>query len=210
MAEVAMVVRPVVLEGRVVQLEPLTLDHAGALMEIADPDIFEYIPTPPRWDIEGFRQYIQRLISTPDMRPFATILRETGQPIGVTTYMDIRPAHWGLEIGSTWIGRPWQGTQVNPECKYLLLRHAFEQLHAVRVQLKTDGRNLHSQAAISKLGAKREGTLRKHIFMYDGYIRDTVMFSIIAEEWPLVRAGLEARLGYVPGNWPVGPVGDNP
>lgn len=198
MAEVvkSMVVEPVVLEGRVVRLEPLTPAHAAPLMEVADPGLFLYIPTPPRWDAEGFSSYIERLISTPDMRAFATVLRETGQPIGVTTYMDIRPSNWGLEIGSTWIARPWQGTQVNPECKYLLLCHAFEQLHAVRVQLKTDGRNLHSQAAISKLGAKREGTLRKHVVMYDGYIRDTVMFSIIQEEWPGVKARLEARLGY--------------
>jgi RimJ/RimL family protein N-acetyltransferase len=126
------------------------------------------------------------------------VRQETGQSVGVTCYMDIRPAHRGLEIGSTWIARPYQGTRVNPESKYLLLRHAFENLGAVRVQLKTDGRNRQSQAAIAKLGAQREGVLRKHLILQDGYIRDTVMFSIIAEEWPAVKAGLETRLGYAP------------
>lgn len=192
-------VEPIVLEGRVVRLVPLSIDHAGGLLSVCDLDTFKYFGHfPKQWTVEGFQAYIQGLLNMPDMRPFATTLRETGQPIGVTTYMDIRPAHRGLEIGNTWIGRTYQGTSVNPECKYLLLRHAFETLGAIRVQLKTDGRNLHSQRAIGKLGAKYEGTLRKFIIMPDGFLRDNVMFSIIAEEWPGVKAGLEARLGYVP------------
>jgi N-acetyltransferase len=194
-------VEPVVLEGRVARLEPLTYEQEDALLQISDPGIFKFQPGPPTFDKEGMHKYLTRLLTTPDMRPFAIVLRETGQPIGVTTYMDIRPAHLGLEIGSTWIARPWQGTAVNPECKYMLLRHAFEDLGAVRVQLKTDGRNLQSQAAIAKLGAKREGVLRKQMILNDGFIRDTVMFSIIAEEWPDVKAGLEVRLGYAPGPW---------
>lgn len=193
-------VKPVMLEGRAVRLEPLSNDHAARLMEAAEPGIFTYMfGKPATWTLPSFEAYVQRLMSTPDMCPFATILRATGQPIGVTTYMEIRPAHRGLEIGSTWLAGPHQGTSVNPECKYLLLRHAFETLGAVRVQLKTDGRNLHSQAAIAKLGAKLEGVLRKHVILPDGYIRDTVMFSVIAEEWSQVKAGLEARLGYMPG-----------
>jgi RimJ/RimL family protein N-acetyltransferase len=130
--------------------------------------------------------------------PFAIVLRETGQPVGSTSYFDIRPAHRGLEIGYTWYAQAYQGTHINPENKYLLLRHAFETLGAVRVQLKTDKRNLRSQHAIAKLGAKLEGTLRKHTILENGYIRDTVMFSITDDEWPEVKAGLEARLGYVP------------
>jgi RimJ/RimL family protein N-acetyltransferase len=178
---------------------PLGIEHAEALFSVCERDIFKYFGYfPEPWTLEGFRTYIQKLRDTPDMQPFATTLRETGQPIGVTTYMDIRPAHCGLEIGNTWIARPHHGTAVNPECKYLLLRHAFETLGAIRVQLKTDGRNLQSQHAIAKLGAKYEGTLRKFIIMPDGYLRDNVMFSITAEEWPTVKAGLEARLGYVP------------
>jgi len=112
--------------------------------------------------------------------------------------MDIRPEHHGLEIGATWIGKAYQGTSVNPENKYMLLRQAFERLGAIRVQLKTDGRNLQSQAAIAKLGAKHEGVLRKHVLLPDGYERDTVMYSITDDEWPAVKAALEERLGYVP------------
>lgn len=194
-----MKVEPVVLEGRVVRLAPLSIDHAEGLLSVCEPDIFKYFGHFPKaWTLEGFQAYIQHLLDTPDMQPFATTLRESGQPIGVTTYMDIRAAHRGLEIGNTWIAKPYQGTPVNPECKYLLLRHAFETLGAIRVQLKTDGRNLQSQHAIAKLGAKREGTLRRFIIMPDGYLRDNVMFSVIDEEWPGVKAGLEARLGYAP------------
>jgi ribosomal-protein-alanine N-acetyltransferase len=112
--------------------------------------------------------------------------------------LDIRPEHRGLEIGFTWIGKPYHGTQVNPECKYLLLRHAFDDQQAIRVQLKTDLRNLQSQRAIEKLGAVREGVLRKQMIRPDGYLRDTVMYSVTAEEWPGVRARLEERLGYIP------------
>jgi RimJ/RimL family protein N-acetyltransferase len=108
--------------------------------------------------------------------------------------MDIRPKHMGLEIGTTWIGRAHQGTKVNPESKLLLLAHAFERLGCERVQLKTDGRNLQSQHAIEKLGAVKEGVLRKHMIMPDGFVRDTVMYSIVAAEWPDVKRGLEARL----------------
>lgn len=194
-----MKVEPVTLEGRVVRLVPLQMEHADALLSVCEPDIFKYfILYPTEWTPEAFRAYVQSLLDTPDMVPFATTLRETGQPVGVTTFMEIRPAHRGLEIGSTWIGRPYQGTAVNPEAKYLMLRHAFEKLGAIRVQLKTDGRNLHSQSAIAKLGAQREGTLRRHGIQPTGYFRDTVMFSIIDEEWPGVKAGLEARLGYLP------------
>jgi RimJ/RimL family protein N-acetyltransferase len=112
----------------------------------------------------------------------------------MTGYLEIRPAHRGLEIGRTWIGRAFQGTRVNPESKLLLLRHAFEDLGAARVQLKTDVRNLQSQRAIEKLGAVKEGVLRRYQMRSNGFIRDTMVFSIIAEEWPAVKAGLERRL----------------
>jgi ribosomal-protein-alanine N-acetyltransferase len=122
-------------------------------------------------------------------------LRDTGEPVGCSAYLEIRPAHRGLEIGRTWIARRFQGTQVNPESKYLLLRHAFETLGAVRVQFKTDLNNAHSQRAIEKLGSRREGVLRKFQIRTNGYIRDTVVYSVLAEEWPEVKAALEARLG---------------
>jgi RimJ/RimL family protein N-acetyltransferase len=132
------------------------------------------------------------------MCPFAIIHLETGTAIGVTTYMDIQNHNRGVEIGNTWVARPHQGTNVNPEAKYLLLRHAFDDQGALRVQLKTDRRNLQSQRAIEKLGAQHEGILRKHVVMPDGYIRDSVMYSITDDEWASVKARLESRLGYVP------------
>jgi RimJ/RimL family protein N-acetyltransferase len=110
--------------------------------------------------------------------------------------MDIQNANRGVEIGTTWIGRAYHGTRVNPEAKYLLLRHAFEEQGAIRVQLKTDSRNQQSQRAIEKLGAVKEGVLRNHMIMPDGYFRHTVMYSITDAEWPAAKARLEARLGY--------------
>lgn len=196
----SMNVEPVTLEGKTVRLEPLTMEHAAGLWRVADPDLFVILKGKPRgdWGWDSWRDYMERVLAMPGRIPFAIVLKETGQPVGTTSYLDIRPEHRGLEIGYTWIGKAYQGTQVNPENKYLLLRHAFETLGAIRVQLKTDARNLQSQRAMAKLGAKLEGTLRKHAILDDGYQRDTVMFSITADEWPQVKAGLEARLGYVP------------
>jgi RimJ/RimL family protein N-acetyltransferase len=117
----------------------------------------------------------------------------TGAAIGSTRYLDIRPKDRQLEIGSTFLGRGYWRTPANTEAKYLLLRHAFESLGCVRVALKTDGRNTRSQAAIERLGAVREGVLRKHMNVR-GFQRDTVYFSILETEWPAVKARLEARL----------------
>lgn len=192
-------VEPVTLTGPNVRLEPLALDHAEDLWHAASPDLFAYMWS---WEYTGspeeFRQVVQSTMGVPNWLSFSIVLTKTGQAIGSTSFLDIRPAHRGLEIGATWIGKAYQGTNVNPENKYLLFRHCFETLGMLRVQLKTDGRNLHSQRAIAKLGAHYEGTLRKHIIMPDGYFRDSVMFSITDEEWPGVKAGLEERLGYVP------------
>ncbi|HEX9991037.1 MAG TPA: GNAT family protein [Chloroflexia bacterium] len=192
-------VEPVTIEGRTLRLEPLSMSHAEGLWRVAEPVIFKYTTVVLEdTTLEAFRAYVQRNLDMPGRVPFTMILKETGQPIGTSSYFDIRPEHRGLEIGYTWIARPYQGTQVNPECKYLMLRHAFETLGAIRVQLKTDRRNLQSQRAMEKLGAIREGTLRKQIILPDGTFRDSVMFSITDEEWPQVKASLEARLGYVP------------
>lgn len=192
-----MQIEAVVLEGRVVRLEPLQPDHAEALWHEATPDIFAYMTTVPHdSSLAAFQAYLDNLRELPGLFPFAIVSCETGQSIGTTSYVDYRQAHRGLEIGYTWIARPYQGTLVNPENKYLLLRHAFETMGLVRVQLKCDARNQHSQRAIAKLGAQREGVLRKHIVLPDGFIRDTVMFSITDDEWPQVKAGLEQRLGY--------------
>jgi RimJ/RimL family protein N-acetyltransferase len=126
--------------------------------------------------------------------PFAVILCDTGRAIGSTRFLDLRPAHRGIEIGSTWYATAYQRTAVNSECKLLLLQHAFESLDCIRVQLKTDARNLRSQQAIERLGAVKEGTLRNHMILPGGDIRTTVLYSITAQEWPTVKARLQANL----------------
>jgi RimJ/RimL family protein N-acetyltransferase len=128
------------------------------------------------------------------MLPFVTIERHTGRVIGATRFMNIEPAHRRLEIGGTWIARPWQRTVVNTEAKYLMLRHSFEVLGCIRVELKTDALNARSRNAILRIGAQEEGTLRQHMITWSGRVRDTVYFSILDSEWPRVKMGLEAKL----------------
>jgi RimJ/RimL family protein N-acetyltransferase len=194
------------MEGRVVRLEPLTIQHAPDLFAAADPEIFRFTPQmPPEWSIAGFEREIAKVTALPDVVAFAIIHNESNKAIGRTTYMDIRAPHRGLEIGRTWIGRAFQGTRVNPEIKFLMMRHAFERLSptAIRVQLCTGGTNLHSQRAIAKLGALREGVLRHSRIVPGGpnltdtpVFRDTVFFSVLADEWPAVKRGLIARMGW--------------
>jgi RimJ/RimL family protein N-acetyltransferase len=114
--------------------------------------------------------------------------------IGGTRFMNIEPAHRRVEIGFTWIGRPWQRTAVNTEAKYLMLRHAFETWNCIRVELKTDVLNRKSRDAIVRIGATEEGILRRHIIAATGRIRDTVYYSILDSEWPRVKAELEKKL----------------
>ncbi len=191
-------IKPLVLAGRSAQLEPLAASHAESLAAAATPDLFIYHFPPPSFTPEGFRALIEHLARLSGFCPFAIVARDSGRAVGVTSYLDIRPRDRGLEIGFTWLAKPYQGSAINPECKYMLLRHAFDDQQAVRVQLKTDLRNVQSQRAIEKLGAVREGVLRKHMICPDGHVRDTVMYSIVADEWPAVRRRLEERLGYVP------------
>ena len=127
--------------------------------------------------------------------PFAQIEKATGRVIGSTRYMNIEKVHHRVEIGCTWIGREWQRSAVNTEAKYLLLRHAFETLGCMRVELKTDALNEQSRAAILRIGAKEEGTFRNHMITSSGRIRQTVYFSIVDSEWPGVKSELERRLG---------------
>ncbi len=149
---VIMEVKPVVLEGRTVRVEPLTIAHSDGLWRVADPAIFAITPGPlGEWNRENWDTFMRKTLAMEGRLPFAIVLKESGQPVGSTSYFDIRPAHRGLEIGYTWLAPAYQGTHINPENKYLLLRHAFETLGAVRVQLKTDKRNLRSQHAIAKL-----------------------------------------------------------
>jgi RimJ/RimL family protein N-acetyltransferase len=188
-------VAPVRLEGEMLVLEPLRLEHAPELHPLAEPEIFRHTLDWPRDGSRGeFEAWLRRCLEAPASLDFVLRLKATAEPVGCSAYLEIRPAHRGLEIGRTWIARRWQGTRVNPESKYLLLRHAFETLGAVRVQFKTDRNNLHSQRALEKLGARREGVLRKFQVRADGTWRDTVMYSLVAAEWPEVKARLEARL----------------
>jgi N-acetyltransferase len=130
----------------------------------------------------------------PEYVAWATVDAATDRAVGSTRFGDIAPEHGRVEIGWTWIAPSHQRSAINTEAKLLQLSYAFDELGASRVALKTDGRNLRSQAAIERLGAEREGTLRKHMRMPDGFIRDTVYFSILADEWPSVKARLEERL----------------
>lgn len=188
-------VRPVILEGPTIRLEPLVPGHAPLLWPKTEPGIFQHTLEWPRDETaEAFEDWVGHCLTLPASLLWSIFEKETGEAVGMTGYLEIRPPHLGLEIGRTWIARSRQGTRVNPESKYLLLRHAFEALGAVRVQFKTDLNNVHSQRAVEKLGATREGVLRKYQRRSNGYIRDTVMFSIVAEEWPEVKARLEARL----------------
>lgn len=186
---------PITLEGYHLRLEPLAPHHAADLAAAAEADLFRYHLLVPALSEAGFVRYIETMNARPETIAFAQVIPHTGRAVGSTTYRDIQPHNRGLEIGSTWIGRAYHGTHVNPAAKYLLLRHAFEALGAIRVQLKTDSRNLHSQRAIEKLGAVKEGVLRNHIIMPDGFYRHTVMYSITVDEWPAVQARLSERLG---------------
>ena len=178
------------------RLEPLSLEHAEELIAAAEsPDTFRYFSRfPSPWNVDGFSDFFRMLMDDPATVPFCIVERSTNRRLGVTTYLDIRPAHRGCEIGWTWLTPSHRGGRTNPEMKRLMLAHAFDDRGAIRVQLKTDLRNLQSQRAIEKLGARKDGVLRENMIMMDGYHRSTVMYSILAGEWPAVRDRLDARL----------------
>ncbi|HSD51226.1 MAG TPA: GNAT family protein [Candidatus Methylomirabilis sp.] len=190
--------QPITLQGVHVRLEPLVPRHAEDLFAAgSDEAIWTYMPRPVLQSVEDTQAWIQEALAAAaggTQIPFAIIHRAGGKGIGSTRYLDIRREHRGLEIGWTWMGTAYQRTPVNTECKYLLLRHAFEELGAVRVQLKTDLRNERSQRAIERIGAVREGVLRKHLALWDGFIRDTVYYSILDSEWPAIKGRLENLL----------------
>ena len=188
---------PVTLRGRHVTLEPLDERHAPGIFDVMrDEEVCRYLAWPPPAALDETRAFIRDakdLAARGQQVAFAQIWNGSGAAIGSTRYLDIRLKDRQVEIGSTFLGRAYWRTPVNTEAKYLLLRHAFESLGCVRVALKTDGRNTRSQTAIERLGAVREGVLRKHMNVR-GYQRDTVYYSILENEWPAVKARLEARL----------------
>ena len=187
--------RPIVLRGRHVTLEPLAEDHAAGLLEAcADDETWAYLPRPRPRSLDEVREMIRDAALEGDAIAFAIVPAMTGIASGSTRYLDIDRVHRTLEIGWTWIGPAWQRTAVNTECKLLLLAHAFDDLGAHRVTLKTDGRNVRSQRAIERIGALREGVLRRHRICWDGHVRDTVYFGVTDLDWPRVREGLLAKL----------------
>lgn len=191
-------VTEVTLEGRLVRLLPLRLEHVDPLFAAAqDPEIWRYMLADLSISREAMRAAIAAALDEQAAGrglPFVVIDRTSGAILGTTRYFDVKPHERGLEIGYSWLGAGARRTGVNTECKYLLLRHAFEVLGAIRVQLKTDVRNLVSQRAIERIGATREGTLRKYQIRSDGYQRDTALYSIIDDEWPRVKAHLEGMM----------------
>jgi len=186
-------IEPVTLTGEHVILEPAADRHLPDLLAAAaDPDVWTWMPWRRPTDAEELAALLEgeRAIAY----PFAQLDATSGRAVGITTYRDVDERNRTLEIGGTWIGRPWWRTAINTEAKLLFLGHAFETLGANRVAIKTDIRNERSQAAIERLGAVREGVVRHQYIRPDGTLRDTVLYSVVPEEWPAVRAHLRARL----------------
>ncbi|MFY9682183.1 MAG: GNAT family protein [Candidatus Sulfotelmatobacter sp.] len=193
------IVMPVALEGSMVRLEPIRREHAEIFWQVAKDsldDIFQWIPYRVKTR-EDFQRLVEKIFEEQergDSVAFATVERGSGQVIGSTRFMNIDRANRRVEIGSTWIIPKWQRTRVNTEAKYLMLRHAFEVWKCIRVELKTDALNQKSRNAILRIGAKEEGTLRRHVITWTGRVRDSVYFSILDSEWPSVRTTLEQKL----------------
>lgn len=188
---------PVVLEGHGVRLEPLGAEHHDGLVQAAsDGRLWElwYTSVPAPAEASAYIEQALAGQAAGHMLPWAVRDLHSGTVVGTTRYHDIVAAVDRVEIGYTWYGRSWQRSHVNPACKLLLLGHAFGALGCRVVGLRTDNFNFASQRAIAALGAKKDGVLRHHWPRRDGTVRDTVMFSILAGEWPDVRRNLEWRL----------------
>jgi N-acetyltransferase len=185
------------LEGEIVVLEPLSAEHADGLkVAAADPEIWHW-GTLRADEPDNFALWLNAALAAAGEgreAPFAILLRATGEAVGSTRYMSLRPEHRGLEIGHTWNARRVWGTGVNVEAKYLLLRHAFDRLHAMRVEFKTDARNERARAALAALPARFEGIFRNHMLVREGVVRDSAWYSVIDSDWPDVRANLVRRL----------------
>jgi N-acetyltransferase len=190
---------PVTLEGTVVRLEPIRREHSKLFWDVAQDeleDIFRWIPYAMKTP-DDFRRLIDKAFEEQERGEsvvFATVERSSGRTIGSTRFMNIDRRNRRVEIGSTWIAPLWQRTAVNTEAKYLMLKHAFEVWGCIRVELKTDALNQKSRNAILRIGAKEEGTLRRHLVTWSGRVRDTVYFSILDSEWVGVKAAMAAKL----------------
>jgi RimJ/RimL family protein N-acetyltransferase len=192
-------ISPFTLTGEHVRLEPLRAEHAPMLWEIAKnrlADLFQWIPYQLK-SLEDFQEFNRSVLeeqSRGSSLPFATFERKSNHIVGTTRFMNMDLVNRKVEIGSTWIAPPWQRTAINTEAKYLMLCHAFETWKCLRVELKTDALNQRSRNAILRLGAREEGTLRKHMLTWNGRQRDSVYFSILDTEWPHVKARLKEKL----------------
>ena len=191
---------PVTLRGEHARLEPLSHDHLAGLVEaVKDGELFKLwytsVPKP-----EGMTREIDRrlgLQKTGAMLPF-TVFDASGKIAGMTTYMNVDAANRRVEIGSTWYAKRVQRSPLNTQCKLLLLAHAFEAIDCIAVEFRTHFFNHQSRRAIERLGAKQDGILRNHQIAPNGTLRDTVVFSIIAAEWPTVKAHLNFQLNDKP------------
>lgn len=200
---------PTILEGDIVRLEPLSPAHVDALVTAgADPAVFRWTQLPGmRWSFEqgcreaptrelmaGYVEQAQGWQRAGTALPFATVSKALDRAVGSTRFANIDVANKRAEIGWTWLASDWQRSGANTEAKYLMLRHAFERMGCIRVEFKTDRRNDKSRAALQRIGAVQEGILRQHMVLPDGTYRDSVYFSVLDNEWPRVKAELEARL----------------
>lgn len=190
-------VQPVTLSGSIVSLEPLGPEHLEGLAEVAlDPAIWRWTLARPT-DVAGLRAWMETALANAGAgseMPFATVDIETGKPIGSTRFMSIVPEHRRLEIGWTWVAPAFQRCGANQEAKYLQLRHAFETLGANRMEFKTDSENEKANPALLAIGAAFEGTFRNHMIMPDRRLRHSSYYAVAVEDWPKVKAALEARL----------------
>ncbi|HEX7962349.1 MAG TPA: GNAT family protein [Terriglobales bacterium] len=191
-----MTIEPVTLKGRLVRLEPLRMDHASQLYEASrDPNLWTYKPVRQPGSLTEMEQLIASVLQSQEAGaclPFAIISLDRERAVGETRYFNLMLQDHGVEIGWTWLDPSVQRTGVNTECKYLLLRHAFEAMGAIRVQLRTHHLNTNSQRAIERLGAVKEGILRNHMIMPDGSYRHSVYYSIIESEWPAIKERLQS------------------
>ncbi|MDY6946508.1 MAG: GNAT family protein [Pseudomonadota bacterium] len=188
---------PITLRGAHVTLEPLTLARHDELVEAArDGELwnlwYTFIPTPDQMKAEIQKRLEQQ--SRGSMLPFAVVAADSGKAVGMTTYMNIDAEQRRVEIGSTWYRKSVQRSALNTECKLMLLTHAFETLECIAVEFRTHFFNQQSRRAIERLGAKLDGILRNHRRSSDGTLRDTCVYSIIANEWPAVRSHLRHQL----------------
>ena len=190
-------IRPVIVEGELVRLVPLRAEHAAELWKVGqDPDIWRWMP----WTMEAesdFERQVAGLLEWAETnfgQSYVIEVLDDSGIVGSTSYLNADRANRRVEIGATWITPAWQRTRVNTACKLLLMRHAFEELEANRVESKTDSMNVRSRAAIARIGAREEGTLRNHMVRPDGSLRHSTYFGVTVEEWPRIQEHLRRLL----------------